>query len=133
MPSYLTTRTERTVAERMAVDYLEHGASIRVLMFQEGLSYGAVHRLLTKVAGVEMRRRGAQDNHPGMRSEFEDLDHDRREELAAECAAAFAQGTRITGLAQQNKLHPWTVLRLLEHAGVASPRLLTRAPRRPRS
>lgn len=133
MPSYLTARTERDVAERMAVDYLEHGASIRVLMFQEGLSYGAVHRLLTKVAGIEMRRRGAQDNHPRVRSEFDDLNPDRREALSAEFAAAFTQGIRITRLAQQNNLHPWTVLRLLEHAKVTPPRLLTRAPRRPRS
>ncbi|MBB5155854.1 helix-turn-helix domain-containing protein [Saccharopolyspora phatthalungensis] len=117
----------------MAADYLDQGASIRVLMFQEGLSYGAVHRLLTKVAGVEMRRRGSPDNHRAVRSEFDDLDHDPREQLATECADAFKQGSRITELAKQLDLYPMTVLRLLEHAEVASRRLLDRAPRHRRS
>ncbi|MGI8307417.1 helix-turn-helix domain-containing protein [Saccharopolyspora hattusasensis] len=129
MPSYLTTRTEEALARRMAADYLGHGASIRVLMFQEGLSYGAAHRLLTKVAGVEMRRRGSPANQRAMRSEFDDLDPDRRDKLAAECADAFARGTRITELAQQLDLYQLTVLRLLGHAEVAPPRLLNRAPR----
>ncbi|MGP4019844.1 helix-turn-helix domain-containing protein [Saccharopolyspora sp. 5N708] len=133
MPSYLTTRTEETLARRMATDYLEHGVSIRVLMFQEGLSYGAVHRLLTKVAGVELRRRGGPDNHPAVRSEFDDLDDNRRDQLSAKCADAFAQGTRIAELAQKLDLYPLTVQRLLEHAGVAPLRLLDRAPRRSRS
>jgi hypothetical protein len=115
----------------MAADYVEHGASIRVLMFQEGLSYGAVHRLLTQVAGVELRRRGGPDNHRAMRSEFDDLDPGRCD-LAAECAAAFEKGVRITALARRHRMYPLTVLRLLEHAEVTPRRLLDRAPRRRR-
>jgi hypothetical protein len=129
MPSYLTTRTEEVLARQMATDYLEHGASIRILMFQEDLSYGAVHLLLTKVARVEMRRRGSPENHRAMHSEFDDLDHDCRDKLAAECANAFAQGAQITELAQQLDLYQLTVLRLLEHAEVVPRRLLDRAPR----
>ena len=119
MSTYLTARTQRVVAERMAEDYLHHGASIRVLMFQEGLSYGAVHRLLTQVAGVRLRGRGGPANHTELRGEFDDLDDDRRDQLAAECADTFTRGIRITELARRHGLYPLTVVRLLEHAAVA--------------
>ena len=90
MSTYLTARTQRVVAERMAEDYLHHGASIRVLMFQEGLSYGAVHRLLTQVAGVRLRGRGGPANHTELRGEFDDLDDDRAARTVGGLATVLA-------------------------------------------
>ncbi|QUG99812.1 hypothetical protein HUO13_02450 [Saccharopolyspora erythraea] len=129
MRSYLTPREESELAERMATDYVDHQASIRVLMFEEGLSYGAVHRLLTQVAGLDMRGRGGTPDQTAARDQFDDLDPEVREQSVVDLADAFVQGARITELAEQRELYPYTVLRLLLLAGVERPRRLDRAPR----
>lgn len=74
MPRYLTPREERELAEQLATDYTVHGASIRILMFDVGMSYGAVHLLLTEVAGIALRKRGGASDHALARREFDDLD-----------------------------------------------------------
>ncbi|CAM00200.1 helix-turn-helix domain-containing protein [Saccharopolyspora erythraea] len=126
MPRYLTPREERELAEQLATDYTVHGASIRILMFDVGMSYGAVHLLLTEVAGIALRKRGGASDHALARREFDDLDapHD----LAAPFSWNFAKGARITELAQQHQLYPYTVWRLLLLTDVRRPRRLNRAP-----